>query len=78
MQSRGPVWQASRVHIKDPAVSENHGVLSWTAGGWVVVDSGSSNGTLVNGERLRPAGGAPTAATLFVQKTEQSGFDSAV
>lgn len=44
--------KASRVHIKDAAVSEKHGLLSWNEEGWVLTDCGSSNGTLVNGERL--------------------------
>ena len=54
-----PCWQASKLHIKgDPAVSERHGAIAWTAEGWTLTDVGSSNGTLVNGERLEPNGGS--------------------
>jgi pSer/pThr/pTyr-binding forkhead associated (FHA) protein len=53
------VFQASKMHIKgDPAVSERHGVITWTVEGWTLTDVGSSNGTLVNGERLEANGGA--------------------
>jgi pSer/pThr/pTyr-binding forkhead associated (FHA) protein len=38
-------------------VSERHGAIAWTADGWTLTDVGSSNGTLVNGERLEPNGG---------------------
>lgn len=44
------------MHIKDAAVSEKHGILKWSEEGWVLTDCGSSNGTLVNGERLTPSG----------------------
>lgn len=47
------------MHIKgDQSVSERHGVIAWTADGWTLSDSGSSNGTRVNGERLEPNGGS--------------------
>ena len=53
-----PHLQASKLHIKgDPAVSERHGVITWTVDGWELIDVGSSNGTLVNGERLQANGG---------------------
>lgn len=52
--------QASKMHIKgDPAVSERHAVIAWAADGWTLNDVGSSNGTLVNGERLEANGGQP-------------------
>ena len=44
--------KASRVHIKDPAVSEKHGEIRWTGAGWELRDLGSSNGTKVNGRAL--------------------------
>jgi hypothetical protein len=36
----------------DPAVSQEHAVVERGAGGWVVRDTGSRNGTFVNGRRL--------------------------
>lgn len=52
------MWQASKMHIKgDPAVSERHAVIAWAPDGWTLADVGSSNGTLVNGERLEADGG---------------------
>ena len=50
--------KASRVHIRDPAVSEKHGEIRWTGAGWELRDLGSSNGTQVNGRALS-ADGAP-------------------
>lgn len=59
-QLRHHAAQASKMHIKgDPAVSERHGVIAWAADGWTLTDAGSSNGTLVNGERLEANGGQP-------------------
>ena len=48
--------KASRVHIKDPAVSEKHGEFRWNGAGWVLRDLGSSNGTKVNGSVLSTDG----------------------
>ncbi len=48
--------KASRLHIKDPAVSEKHGELRWSAAGWELRDLGSSNGTTVNGRALSADG----------------------
>lgn len=51
--------KASKMHIKgDPAVSERHAVIAWAPDGWTLADVGSSNGTLVNGERLEADGPA--------------------
>ncbi|BDA51333.1 probable glycogen accumulation regulator GarA [Coccomyxa sp. Obi] len=44
--------RASKVHIKDPAVSEKHAELRWEGGHWTVTDIGSSNGTAVNNKPL--------------------------
>ncbi|KAG1655503.1 hypothetical protein FOA52_008522 [Chlamydomonas sp. UWO 241] len=44
----------SKLHIKDTSVSEVHAQLSWSGAAWVLRDSGSSNGTCVNGRRLQP------------------------
>ena len=48
--------KASTVHIKDPGVSEKHGAFSWSPGGWLLCDLGSSNGTSVNGKALDSEG----------------------
>ena len=44
--------RASKLHIKDPAVSERHAELRWETDQWTVTDVGSSNGTSVNGQKL--------------------------
>ncbi len=44
--------RASKVHIKDPAVSEKHAELRLEGGHWAVTDVGSSNGTAVNNKPL--------------------------
>ena len=55
----------SKVHIKDAAVSEKHAALAWEGGRWVLRDVGSSNGTAVNGRRMRE--GAPTQPARHAQ-----------
>ena len=40
-------------------ISGRHGTFSKTAAEWIVVDSGSTNGTFINGKRLTPGVGAP-------------------
>ncbi len=44
--------RASKLHIKDSAVSEKHAELRWEGGHWNLTDVGSSNGTAVNGKKL--------------------------
>ena len=44
--------RASKLHIKDAAVSERHAELRWETDRWTVTDVGSSNGTAVNGHAL--------------------------
>ncbi|MEA2352478.1 MAG: hypothetical protein QOG41_2598 [Thermoleophilaceae bacterium] len=41
--------------VTDPTVSRHHAELRRTGDGWVVADLGSSNGTRVNGWRVRRA-----------------------
>ncbi len=43
----------SEVFLVDPSVSRNHAVLELRGGDVVVRDSGSTNGTFVNGERVQ-------------------------
>ncbi len=40
--------------LEDKEVSGRHALIEKTLEGWVVVDRGSTNGTLVNGERIAP------------------------
>jgi diguanylate cyclase (GGDEF)-like protein len=42
----------AEVHITDKGVSWEHAHIEDRAGSWAVVDMGSTNGTLVNGERV--------------------------
>jgi pSer/pThr/pTyr-binding forkhead associated (FHA) protein len=51
--------RTSKLHIKDPAVSERHAVLRWEQGRWTVTDTGSSNGTAVNGRKLQEGAQLP-------------------
>lgn len=44
--------RASKVHIKDPAVSEKHAEFRWEGSQWTLTDVGSSNGTAINGKKL--------------------------
>ncbi|KAK9812863.1 hypothetical protein WJX72_004858 [[Myrmecia] bisecta] len=52
--------RVSKLHIKDPSVSERHARISWNGEAWEVEDLGSSNGTLVNGSKLEGGGPAVT------------------
>lgn len=47
------------VVLEHPAVSRSHAVLEAIAGQWLIVDSGSRNGTFVNARRLSPMGPVP-------------------
>ncbi|GBG76091.1 hypothetical protein CBR_g21751 [Chara braunii] len=51
----GRIKKGTAVHIKDPTISERHAVVSWdeTKGEWNISDLGSSNGTFLNGARVR-------------------------
>lgn len=42
------------LRLDDPNVSREHAVIAWGPGGWELRDLGSSNGTLVDGERIEP------------------------
>ena len=60
--------KASRVHIKDPAVSEKHGEFRWSGAGWKLRDLGSSNGTTVNGRALTADGKCRNPITQYVKQ----------
>jgi ABC-type multidrug transport system ATPase subunit/pSer/pThr/pTyr-binding forkhead associated (FHA) protein len=47
---------AADIQVTDARVSWRHGVLRTDENGWIFEDSGSSNGTYVNGRRIRRAG----------------------
>ena len=44
------------MYIKDPAVSQKHGAITWNGERWQIVDLGSSNGTTVNDAELEEDG----------------------
>ena len=43
----------------DTSISRKHASIQNTAGHWSVTDSGSANGTYINGNRLDPSATAP-------------------
>ena len=48
--------RASKVWIRDSAVSEKHAEVFWDGKCWALQDKGSSNGTLLNGISLEAEG----------------------
>ncbi|MEW5304628.1 MAG: hypothetical protein WDW38_009817 [Sanguina aurantia] len=54
----------SRLHLKDPSVSERHAEICWDGRSWVVSDLGSSNGTLAQGVKLSAPGCSGSVASL--------------
>ncbi len=48
--------RASKIWIKDSAVSEKHAEIFWDDQDWVLQDKGSSNGTTLNGTSLEADG----------------------
>ena len=66
--------KASRVHIKDPAVSEKHGEIRWTGAGWELRDLGSSNGTKVNGRALAADGMHWVPGSTAVARSQSLAF----
>ncbi|MCC6895917.1 MAG: FHA domain-containing protein [Anaerolineae bacterium] len=44
-----------KVDLKDPGVSAVHATLQFSNGQYWIVDEGSTNGTFINGDRLKPA-----------------------
>ncbi|KAL3148117.1 hypothetical protein ABBQ38_014398 [Trebouxia sp. C0009 RCD-2024] len=67
--------RASKIWIKDSAVSEKHADIFWDGKDWALQDKGSSNGTLLNGISL-DAGG--TASILKNGDLVQFGTDTQV
>jgi len=39
--------------LADPEVSRHHARLDWNAGGWMIIDLGSTNGVYVNGRYVQ-------------------------
>jgi pSer/pThr/pTyr-binding forkhead associated (FHA) protein len=68
--------RASKVHIKDPAVSEKHAELSWEDGYWTVRDVGSSNGTAVNSKKLEEGLSAVCHASVRIIYVKAKGLQS--
>ncbi len=44
-----------KVDLKDPGVSSVHATLQFSNGQYWIIDEGSTNGTFINGDRLKPA-----------------------
>ncbi len=42
----------NRIVVSDPKCSRNHAEVVWLRGNWYVGDSGSQNGTIVNGQKI--------------------------
>lgn len=45
-------WSGSHIQIDRGGVSAQHATIRWTAGGWLLRDLGSRNGTLRNGDYI--------------------------
>jgi hypothetical protein len=45
------------IHLQDPSVSRAHALIGRCGRGWSVRDTGSTNGTFLNGSRVPPATG---------------------
>ncbi len=57
---RGRSWllgtsRAADLHLRDPTCSSRHARISWEGEGWIIEDLGSTNGTYVDGVRVRQA-----------------------
>lgn len=63
---RGP---GNLLPLTDDYVSTSHAVLNWTDGAWYVEDLGSTNGTHLDGARVRAATLVPPGVPVRVGKT---------
>ncbi|MSY86081.1 MAG: FHA domain-containing protein [Actinobacteria bacterium] len=59
----------SEVCLGDPTVSSSHATLVLLRGGWVVVDRNATNGTFVNGRRVRGSARVRPGDVLMVGTT---------
>ncbi len=59
----------SEVCLGDPTVSSSHATLVLLRGGWVVVDRNATNGTFVNGRRVRGSARVRPGDVLLVGTT---------
>jgi pSer/pThr/pTyr-binding forkhead associated (FHA) protein len=55
--------------LDDETVSRRHAELLWRAGGWVVHDVGSKNGTVLNGRSIERAQLRPGDFLAFATRT---------
>lgn len=66
--------RASKIWIKDSAVSEKHADIFWDGKNWALQDKGSSNGTLLNGISLDAGGMHFSGHAMSCQSTVQLSF----
>ncbi len=59
--------QANDIILNEPRVSGQHAQLSFSHEGWLVVDLDSSNGTMLDGQRLAPRSAKPVQSGSVLQ-----------